>query len=75
MLGQATANDNHGQDARRLPCNVPDEQIADSPVQPPEQKYSSSLLTQITSTSIAIPPSQEGRIAIVTDVGRGMRWT
>jgi len=22
-----------------------------------------------------VPPPQEGRIAIVTDVGRGMRWT
>jgi hypothetical protein len=44
-------------------------------VQPPSQKYSGSLLTQITSTSIAIPHPQEGRIAIVTDVGRGMRWT
>ena len=23
----------------------------------------------------AVPPPQEGRIAIVTDVGSGMRWT
>jgi hypothetical protein len=46
-------------------------------VQSSLQKNFCSLLTQITSTSIAIPPSQEGRIAIVTDVeagcdGRGM---
>jgi hypothetical protein len=54
---------------------LPDGQITDPPVQPHSQKYSGSLLTQITSTSTAIPPSQEGRIAIVTDVGRGMRWT
>jgi len=26
-------------------------------------------------SSLAIPPPHEGRIAIVTDVGRGMRWT
>jgi hypothetical protein len=25
--------------------------------------------------SPAVPPPQEGRIAIVTDVGSGMRWT
>jgi hypothetical protein len=45
------------------------------PVQPPSQKHSGSLQTQITSTSSAIPFLLEGRIAIVTDVGRGMRWT
>src|SRR4249920_333335 len=39
------------------------------------QKYSASRLTQITPTTPAIPFPQEGRIAIVTDVGRGMRWT
>jgi hypothetical protein len=54
---------------------VPDGQITDWPVQPFSQKYSGSLLTQITSTTIAIPHPREGRFAIVTDVGRGMRWT
>jgi hypothetical protein len=44
-------------------------------VQPLLQKYFGSLFTQITSSSLAIPHPQEGRIAIVTDVGRGMRWT
>jgi hypothetical protein len=39
------------------------------------QIYFGFLETQITSASIAVPPSQEGRIAIVTDVGCGMRWT
>jgi hypothetical protein len=39
------------------------------------KKYSGSLFTQITSTSLAIPHPQEGRFAIVTNVGRGMRWT
>ena len=56
---------------KRLPAG----QITEPPVQPRSQKYSGSLQTQITSTSVAIPSSQEGRIAIVTDVGRGMRWT
>jgi hypothetical protein len=45
------------------------------PVQPHLQKYFPSLLTQIKSISLAVPPHTEGRFAIVTDVGRGMRWT
>jgi hypothetical protein len=44
-------------------------------VQSPLQKYSHSLLTQITSTSLAIPARTKGRFAIVTNVGQGMRWT
>jgi hypothetical protein len=40
-------------------------------VQPLSQKYSGSLLTQITCTSLAIPARTEGRFAIVTDVGQG----
>jgi hypothetical protein len=39
------------------------------------QKYFHSLLTQITCISLAIPSHTEGRFAIVTDVGHGMRWT
>jgi hypothetical protein len=35
-------------------------QIAVSHVQPPSQKYSGVLFTQITSTSFPIPPSQGG---------------
>ena len=31
--------------------------------------------TQITDISFAIPHPSEGRFAIVTDVGRGERWT
>jgi hypothetical protein len=54
---------------------VPGGQITESHVQPPLQKYFGVLFTQITSLSVAIPHPQEGRIAIVTDVGRGMRWT
>src|ERR1700677_1561460 len=44
-------------------------------VQSPSQKYSGSLLTQITSISFASRPNTEGRFAIVTNVGHGMRWT
>jgi hypothetical protein len=35
------------------------------------QKYSGSLLTQITCISLAIPAHTKGRFAIVTDVGSG----
>src|SRR5258707_14510606 len=45
------------------------------PVQSLFQKYSASRSTQITSISLAIPSHTEGRFAIVTDVGGGMRWT
>jgi hypothetical protein len=39
------------------------------------QKYSASPRTQIKSISPAIPHPSEGRFAIVTNVGHGMRWT
>jgi hypothetical protein len=32
-------------------------------------------LTQITSTSLALPAHTKGRFAIVTNVGQRMRWT
>jgi hypothetical protein len=35
------------------------------------QKYSGSLLTQITCISLAIPAHTKGRFAIVTNVGSG----
>ena len=44
-------------------------------VQPFAQKYFCSHLAQITSLSAPIPAHTEGRFAIVTDVGQGMRWT
>jgi hypothetical protein len=47
----------------------------DPSVQPCVKKYFDSLLTQITHISLAIPAHAEGRFAIVTDVGHGMRWT
>ena len=47
-----------------------------SRVQPCSQKYSASSRAKISSMSCAVPcPLQEGRFAIVTSVGRGMRWT
>ena len=45
------------------------------PVQPLLQKYFRIPLTRIKSISFAIPSHTEGRFAIVTDVGNGMRWT
>jgi hypothetical protein len=55
--------------------DLPDGQITDLPVQPPSKKYFCFSETQISAISVAIPASLEGRIAIVTDVGLGMRWT
>ena len=60
---------------RESPDLCPTGQITESPVQPPSQKYSGSLLSQITSTSSPSRPTHEGRFAIVTNVGQGMRWT
>ena len=39
------------------------------------KKHFRSRFTQINSIPHAIPSRTEGRIAIVTDVGHGMRWT
>src|SRR3954452_20805835 len=44
-------------------------------VQPRLRKYIPSGLPQIKSITRAIPAHQEGRFAIVTDVGLGRRWT
>jgi hypothetical protein len=53
----------------------PTGQITDLPVQPLSQKYFASRFDQITFLISAIPSHTEGRFAIVTDVGGGMRWT
>ena len=63
----------NSQGLRRL--ILPGGQITQLPVQPPLQKYSGSLLTQITSSSSPSRPNTEGRFAIVTNVGQGVRWT
>src|ERR1700685_2646272 len=44
-------------------------------VQPFPKKYFAFVVGQITSIFPASRARKEGRIAIVTDVGRGMRWT
>jgi hypothetical protein len=45
------------------------------PVQSPWQKYSGSLLTQITSTSLAIPAHTQGAFRDRHGRRAGMRWT
>jgi len=44
-------------------------------VKPRNQKYSAFAVGQISARTPAVPCPQEGRFAIVTDVGCGMRWT
>src|SRR5258707_7908082 len=44
-------------------------------VKPRNQKYSAFAAGQISARTSAIPCPQEGRFAIVTDAGCGMRWT
>jgi hypothetical protein len=44
-------------------------------VKPRNQKYSAFAAGQISARTSAVPCPQEGRFAIVTDVGCGMRWT
>jgi hypothetical protein len=55
--------------------DLPDRLFDGLHVQPRLQKYLSFHLTQITGLSRVIPYPIEGRFAIVTDVGFGMRWT
>jgi hypothetical protein len=59
----------------RLPSDLPDGRAVENPVESPLQKYFASPVGQIISTNSRHPVPQEGRIAIVTDVGHGMRWT
>jgi hypothetical protein len=54
---------------------LPDGPFGRLHVQPCFKKYLYFRLTQITGLSRAIPFPIEGRFAIVTDVGFGMRWT
>jgi hypothetical protein len=44
-------------------------------VQTDSEKFPAFAVGQISASTPAIPASLEGRIAIVTDVGHGMRWT
>jgi hypothetical protein len=56
-------------------ADLPVGQFCKTSVQPFSQKYFASRFGRHSITDSTVPPSQEGRIAIVTDVGRGMRWT
>jgi hypothetical protein len=55
--------------------DLPVGRFADRAVQPLLQKYFCFRTPQITSRTFRIPSHTEGRFAIVTDVGHGMRWT
>src|ERR1700722_12307294 len=55
--------------------SAPDGQISGSPVQPLLQKYLHSLLTQITSTSLAIPAQYRGAFRDRHERRAGVRWT
>jgi hypothetical protein len=44
-------------------------------VQTDSEKFPAFAVGQISASTPAIPSHTEGRIAIVTDVGYGMRWT
>jgi hypothetical protein len=58
------------------PCgDLPVGRLVDRGVESLLQKYFCFRTPQITSTTSAIPSHTEGRFAIVTDVGHGMRWT
>jgi hypothetical protein len=54
---------------------LPDGQIREVCVQPHLQKYFCFHSTQITCLLTPSRAHQEGRFAIVTDVGCGERWT
>src|SRR6185312_5642851 len=45
------------------------------PVQPRGEKYSASVFRKFMVEWPRLAPDREGRFAIVTDVGSGMRWT
>src|ERR1700722_20873712 len=55
--------------------DLPDGQISDFPVQPSSEKYFAFRFGRNSNRASAVPHPSEGRFAIVTDVGRGMRWT
>jgi hypothetical protein len=55
--------------------DLPVGRFVDRRVESPLQKYFGFHAPQITSRTFRIPSHTEGRFAIVTDVGHGMRWT
>jgi hypothetical protein len=66
----------HERNLLSLSCaDLPVGRFVDRGVQPPLQKCFGFHPPQITSRTLPIPSHTEGRFAIVTDVGHGMRWT
>jgi hypothetical protein len=57
------------------PLDLPDGLASQSPVHPLPNKYIASPFAKISTMHPAVPPQAEGRIAIVTNVECGMRWT
>src|SRR5216684_6398483 len=62
-------------DFARRPTGKSLARFRDPRVQPLCEKYFRFRLTQIRCISKPVPCPQEGRFAVVTDVGHGMRWT
>src|SRR5260370_42422652 len=54
---------------------LPDGQISELPVQPSREIFFALLVGQIISTNSRHPVPKRGALAIVTNVGYGMRWT
>jgi len=57
------------------PADLPVRLFCNTAVQCHQQKYFASPFARNSFIDSAVPPQPEGRIAIVTDVERGMRWT
>jgi len=65
-----------GQGTHQLPDGQITARTSDARVQPSREKYFASPFARHSITDSGRPAShQEGRIAIVTNVERGMRWT
>ena len=54
---------------------MPDRQSREYRVESSRKKYFASRLGRNSFIDSVVPFPQEGRLAIVTDVGYGMRWT
>src|SRR6266436_8490440 len=57
------------------PPDLPDRQSREYRVESSRKKYFASRLGRNSFIDSVVPFPQEGRLAIVTDVGYGMRWT
>jgi hypothetical protein len=70
---RAPRNDERGGPTREKAARRANHQFS---VHPPNEKYFAFAVGQISATSSRHPaPLKEGRFAIVTNVGCGMRWT